>query len=137
MLIVSRAAGFIRRSMLLAAPLLALISASPATAEHLRYGWEKVDGINIFYREGGRTDAPVIVFLHGNPSSSLQYEEVMENLLDTQDVRVVALRLSLIRLFRCSFAGKLSIYVREYCQHGRAFSRGQGQGLLLATAASK
>lgn len=91
MSIVSRALGFIRRSVLLAAPLLALISAAPATAEHLRYGWEKVDGINIFYREGGRADAPVILFLHGNPSSSLQYEEVMENLLDTQDVRVVAL----------------------------------------------
>lgn len=75
-------------SWLIAAMLLA--ASSPSAAEHLRYGWQNVDGINLFYREGGRADAPTIVFLHGTPSSSIMYEEVMENLLDVEDVHVLA-----------------------------------------------
>jgi len=71
-------------------PLLLLTLGVPARAEHLRYGWESVDGINLFYREGGSVDAPTIVFLHGNPSSSIMYEEVMENLADAGDVHVLA-----------------------------------------------
>lgn len=66
------------------------MAAGTATAEHLRYGWQKADGLDLFYREGGRVGAPVVVFLHGNPASSIQYEEVMQNLLDTQDVHVLA-----------------------------------------------
>lgn len=52
----------------------------PLAAAHLRYGWEKVDGLDIFYREGGSATDSTIVFLHGNPASSIQYQEVMENL---------------------------------------------------------
>ncbi|MEO5866468.1 MAG: alpha/beta hydrolase [Sphingomonas sp.] len=54
--------------------------AQTARAAHLKYGWEKVQGLNIFFREGGPTDGPTLVFLHGNPSSSIQYQEVMEDL---------------------------------------------------------
>lgn len=39
-----------------------------------------VDGINIFYREAGPADAPVIVLLHGYPSSSHMYEGLMREL---------------------------------------------------------
>ncbi len=53
---------------------------SPARAEAVHYGWQKIDGLNIFYREGGAPAAPTIVFLHGNPASSIQYEKVMERL---------------------------------------------------------
>jgi pimeloyl-ACP methyl ester carboxylesterase len=70
--------------------LLLLAASAPAHAGHLHYGWQIVDGINLFYREGGRADAPTVVFLHGNPSSSIMYEEVMENLLDAEDVHVLA-----------------------------------------------
>jgi pimeloyl-ACP methyl ester carboxylesterase len=70
--------------------LLLLAASVPAHAEHLHYGWQKTDGISLFYREGGRAEAPTIVFLHGNPSSSIMYEEVMENLLDAEDVHVLA-----------------------------------------------
>lgn len=52
----------------------------PARAEAVHYGWQKVDGLDIFYREGGATTAPTIVFLHGNPASSIQYEKVMERI---------------------------------------------------------
>lgn len=49
-------------------------------AEAVHYGWQKVDGLEIFYREGGAPGAPTIVFLHGNPASSIQYEKVMERI---------------------------------------------------------
>lgn len=51
-----------------------------AHAEALHYGWQKVDGLNIFYREGGDPGAPTLVFLHGYPASSIQYEKVMERI---------------------------------------------------------
>ena len=53
---------------------------SVAHADALTYGWQKVDGLNIFYREGGAKDAPTLVFLHGYPASSIQYEKVMERI---------------------------------------------------------
>jgi pimeloyl-ACP methyl ester carboxylesterase len=30
----------------------------------------KIDGVNIFYREAGPADAPVVLLLHGFPTSS-------------------------------------------------------------------
>jgi pimeloyl-ACP methyl ester carboxylesterase len=40
----------------------------------------KVDGLSIFYREAGVKDAPVILLLHGLPSSSRMYEPLMQRL---------------------------------------------------------
>ncbi len=37
----------------------------------------KVDGIQIFYREAGRPSAPTIVLLHGFPSSSHMFRDLM------------------------------------------------------------
>ncbi len=56
------------------------LAASPASAEHLTYGWQTADGVSLFFREGGPPAGPTIVFLHGNPSSSIQYQEVMQTL---------------------------------------------------------
>ena len=70
---------------------LSIAWSAPAPAAHLHYGWQKVDGLNLFYREGGRADAPTILFLHGNPTSSIEYDELMQNLLDAEDVHVLAL----------------------------------------------
>ena len=39
-----------------------------------------VGGINIFYREAGPADAPVLVLLHGYPSSSHMYEGLIREL---------------------------------------------------------
>jgi pimeloyl-ACP methyl ester carboxylesterase len=41
-----------------------------------------VDGLSIFYREAGPVDAPVILLLHGLPSSSRMFEPLFSRLSD-------------------------------------------------------
>jgi pimeloyl-ACP methyl ester carboxylesterase len=42
----------------------------------------QVDGLSIFYREAGPKDAPVLLLLHGLPSSSRMYEPLLQRLSD-------------------------------------------------------
>jgi len=42
----------------------------------------KVDGVNIFYREAGPSDAPVILLLHGFPTSSHMFRNLIPALAD-------------------------------------------------------
>lgn len=44
------------------------------------YRFADVGGLRIFYREAGPRDAPVMLLLHGFPSSSRQYQRLMERL---------------------------------------------------------
>jgi hypothetical protein len=44
---------------------LAVVDAAPVT----HHRTETVDGVNIFYREAGPADAPVVLLLHGFPTS--------------------------------------------------------------------
>src|SRR5579862_8339921 len=46
------------------------------------------DGVTVFYREAGPADAPVVVLLHGFPTSSFQFRELMPRLADRY--RVIA-----------------------------------------------
>ncbi|HEX7111219.1 MAG TPA: alpha/beta hydrolase [Mizugakiibacter sp.] len=62
----------------------------PASAATLAFGWQQVDGVRLFYREGGPRDAPTLVFLHGNPLSSIMYVKLMEDLAATRAVHVIA-----------------------------------------------
>jgi pimeloyl-ACP methyl ester carboxylesterase len=48
----------------------------------------KADGVTIFYREAGPPDAPVVLLLHGFPTSSFQYRELIPRLADRY--RVIA-----------------------------------------------
>ena len=48
----------------------------------------KADGVNVFYRETGPADAAVILLLHGFPTSSFQYRELIPRLADRY--RVIA-----------------------------------------------
>jgi pimeloyl-ACP methyl ester carboxylesterase len=41
-----------------------------------------VGGINVFYREAGSADAPTLLLLHGFPTSSAQYEGLIDRLAD-------------------------------------------------------
>ncbi len=43
----------------------------------------KVDGLSIFYREAGPKDAPVILLLHGLPSSSRMFQPLLTRLADS------------------------------------------------------
>lgn len=55
-----------------------------ANLQQVRYGTEQVDGVDIFYREAGnpKSTKPTLVLLHGFPSSSHQYREVLSQLGD-------------------------------------------------------
>jgi pimeloyl-ACP methyl ester carboxylesterase len=46
------------------------------------------DGVSVFYREAGPEDAPVILLLHGFPTSSFQYRHLIPRLADRY--RVIA-----------------------------------------------
>jgi pimeloyl-ACP methyl ester carboxylesterase len=46
------------------------------------YRTVKVDGLSIFYREGGPKDAPTLLLLHGLPSSSRMFEPLFNRLAD-------------------------------------------------------
>jgi len=59
-----------------------------STRATMRYRSIDIDGLDVFYREAGPNDAPVILLLHGFPSSSRMYETLMP-LLAT-DYRVIA-----------------------------------------------
>ncbi len=48
----------------------------------------KADGVNVFYRAAGDTSAPVVLLLHGFPSSSFMYRELIPRLADS--FRVIA-----------------------------------------------
>lgn len=48
----------------------------------VRYGTEEVDGLDVFYREAGSPSNKAIVLLHGFPSSSHMYREVLAGLGD-------------------------------------------------------
>jgi pimeloyl-ACP methyl ester carboxylesterase len=48
----------------------------------------QADGVSVFYREAGPADAPVVLLLHGFPTSSFQYRELIPRLADKY--RVIA-----------------------------------------------
>jgi pimeloyl-ACP methyl ester carboxylesterase len=48
----------------------------------------EADGVTVFYREAGPADAPVVLLLHGFPTSSFQYRELIPRLADRY--RVIA-----------------------------------------------
>jgi pimeloyl-ACP methyl ester carboxylesterase len=53
--------------------------AGPASGT-TTYHTLKVDGLDIFYREAGDKDGPAILFLHGFPSSSHMYRDIISDL---------------------------------------------------------
>ncbi|MDR5781660.1 alpha/beta hydrolase [Caballeronia sp. LZ065] len=43
----------------------------------VRYQSENIDGLNVFYREAGAKDAPVVLLLHGFPTSSHMFRNLI------------------------------------------------------------
>jgi pimeloyl-ACP methyl ester carboxylesterase len=67
--------------------LLSLSIFAPALPVHadsarpvVEHRTARVDGLSIFYREAGPRDAPAIVLLHGFPSSSFMYRDLLPRL---------------------------------------------------------
>jgi pimeloyl-ACP methyl ester carboxylesterase len=52
--------------------------------EGVRYQTVQVDGLNIFYREAGPANGPVLLLLHGVPTSSRMYQPMLESALTTK-----------------------------------------------------
>jgi pimeloyl-ACP methyl ester carboxylesterase len=48
----------------------------------MRYRTADVDGFTVFYREAGAPDAPTLILLHGFPSASHQFRELIPLLAD-------------------------------------------------------
>lgn len=63
--------------------------AAVAAAETtIHYRTARIDGIDLFYREAGPADAPVMVLLHGFPTSSNMFRNLIPALSDRY--RVIA-----------------------------------------------
>jgi pimeloyl-ACP methyl ester carboxylesterase len=61
---------------------LEINNISEAAFEKVEYKTVKVDSLNIFYREAGDTSKPTILLLHGFPSSSHMYRDLINDLAD-------------------------------------------------------
>lgn len=61
-------------------------AASIASTAGVSYRTVKVDGVNVFYREAGPKDAPTILLLHGFPTSSQMFRNLIPLLADRYHV---------------------------------------------------
>lgn len=69
--------------------LAALTLAGAAQAQHpVQYQTIEIDGVDIFYREAGSTQNPTLLLLHGFPTSSHMFRNLIEDLKD--DFHLVA-----------------------------------------------
>ncbi len=72
------------RAFAVAAMLALIWPAAPAKAENsqpkISYRNKKVGDVNIFYREAGSPSRPTVVLLHGFPSSSHMYRDLIPKL---------------------------------------------------------
>jgi pimeloyl-ACP methyl ester carboxylesterase len=61
-------------------------AAALPSSSVIHYRTAKVEGLDIFYREAGPKDAPTVLLLHGFPSSSFQYRNLIPALADRYHV---------------------------------------------------
>jgi len=87
--------AWILAATLLLAPAARAAGTDPAPAQEesnavsaaaVAYRTVKVDGVNIFYREAGPKDAPGILLLHGFPTSSQMFRNLIPRLADKYHV---------------------------------------------------
>lgn len=60
----------------------------PANTTRASFHTIRADGVDVFYREAGPADAPVVLLLHGFPTSSYMYRDLIPLLADKY--RVIA-----------------------------------------------
>lgn len=64
----------------------ATVALSPAQAEPTTYHHAQVQGLDIFYREAGPKTAPTVLLLHGFPSSSHMFRDLIPVLAEKYHV---------------------------------------------------
>lgn len=69
-----------------AAPTATADATNVAASAAVSYRTVKVDGLNIFYREAGPKDAPTLLLLHGFPTSSQMFRNLIPRLADRYHV---------------------------------------------------
>ncbi|TFW16588.1 alpha/beta fold hydrolase [Duganella callida] len=69
-----------------AAPAAPKAAANVASTAAVSYNTVKVDGVNVFYREAGPKDAPTLLLLHGFPTSSQMFRNLIPLLADRYHV---------------------------------------------------
>lgn len=70
----------LRNTLSLIGVLIASTPLAYAAVPEITYSKEKVDGLDIFYREAGDPSKPTLVLLHGFPTSSQMYRKVLNEL---------------------------------------------------------
>ena len=73
--------------LVLSAALTCMSTNAPAqnmtsSRQSISYHTVEIQGLKIFYREAGRTNAPTVLLLHGFPSSSRMWEPLLPLLAD-------------------------------------------------------
>lgn len=61
-------------------------AAMTVTSATVRYRTRQVDGVKMFYREAGPADGPVVLLLHGFPTSSHMFRNLIPTLADRYHV---------------------------------------------------
>jgi hypothetical protein len=61
-------------------------AVTPDTTKITRYRTIDVDGLKLFYREAGASEAPALLLLHGFPTSSHMYRDLIPALADRYHV---------------------------------------------------
>ena len=58
----------------------------------IKYRYEDVDGLKVFYREAGHADASALLLLHGFPSASHMFRDLILRSLPHYRARPTGLR---------------------------------------------
>jgi alpha/beta hydrolase fold len=58
------------------------VPMTTTTAVHVQYKTITIDGLDVFYREAGASAAPVVLLLHGFPTSSHMFRNLIPALAD-------------------------------------------------------
>ncbi|WP_234686020.1 alpha/beta fold hydrolase [Bradyrhizobium monzae] len=61
---------------------LSVHASQPQPSTEIRHKWVRADGVDVFYREAGPADAPLLILLHGFANSSFYFRHLMPKLAD-------------------------------------------------------
>ena len=72
--------------IMITAALTSSALAEPANPQQIQHRTTNVNGLDIFYREAGPKDAPTVLLLHGFPTSSHMFRNLIPELADKYHV---------------------------------------------------